>query len=1530
MSPMTVRWKPLIVMSGLFLVVGVLGLIAYAVIPSDPGNLAGQARAEWKTRKKYDRALIQYRRALQKDGRNPELHEQMAQMFAEWAEQAPAKRNELRAQRLHSLTEAAKYGKQRVAPRRMLLADALQHEDMAEAARWAKELVALEPKDADAHYVLAAEALAAQPAEVAEARRHLAALEPKEPGRPRTAWAKAALARETGDDATLAQVLDASRNLVPSDRDEPVDRMARIRLGLLDARRTTDPQALAARVKAARAEAERLAADPEPAPNRITQLGRLLDQFQGYLGGLPADPKGRVAALKDELEGVSEAIYRKAIDKAAAPDPRAYYAYAEHLLIREHRARCLDVVSQGLALKVMSHATWMGVAMSLREVGIKAALLDPKDPERYRKAEPLIKDLIAAPDLAYQGAGHLFQGVIDLERSGLADPPSPKAGSSEPRAPDAKLQASALTHLKAAATDLPRVATAQALYGVALMLSREPALGRQYLQNARRLGNLEPRYQVWAAWSMIQAGYPEEAEPIVAKLLDLAGQGQLRPMEPMLHMLQGEIYQARRTPDDLRKARAEYQKTVVAGQVASPALQLRMAQIDLQLGDRESGARRIAEVQAARGGPAAETLAVLVLRDQNKPEEARKLLAGARRRYPDSDELVGLEATMLVQQDKAEAADRLLADFLAKHPDHLDVRLARARLLASSPLNRPDDARALLNEVADGDNSAPLVQLTLLELQRRDVAAASRAIARIRARWKEAAAADLLDAQLALVQENPRAAAGYLDEALRKDPTNKVALFWKAQLDERAGASAEAAQILESIAKDNPTKEVAGGLSLAQAAQWALASMALENQDLDGAIARLQGLLKGDVSAGADRQLRWQLAVAQATKGQWAEAKAAVEALLKDPNTTAAERVQAANFFRMHDELAAANAQLDMVLRDQPGHPQAVASRALILANAGKPAEAVGAIRRGLAAGAQPPALYMMLAATENLAPPASTGLTRTLAALDLGLKAHPDSVELVRAKYLALKMAKDPGALAFVEQKAQGDTKGPLRRLLIDTYRDEGELAKAETVARELLKEAPRDSRLAATLLSLVAAQAARASDRGDRETEARQNAEAQTLIRRFRTLFPADPAFPMAECELAARHGDLDRALALTRELDKLDRNSPAGPLMRARIDQARGRMAQMVEDYAEALARNPRRVDVRLSLARTNLLLGQVDEALRQADLVLEAKPGQPAALIVKARALSSQDGTPAQVSSRRDQAVRLLREGLAKEPKLPDLYHEIAKVERSRGHRAEAIAALKDGLKAVPTDDTGLAILAQVLTEPREPGRAVEPKDMQEAMALAESFGSDEKDKAGVFALALALGFHQSGQHDLALPWAEKAAAKLDRPVVHLTFGDILLAKAEATSEPSTARATFTRAVAEYDRVLKVQASSVEAVNNKAWILHRYLNNNAEALALAESLSRRADPETLPAEFLDTLGAIQEAMNKPRDAEATYAKGLRKAPDFAMLNYHMGKLIAADRDRAPKAVPYLEKAQAGRGTLPPSIATEVDTLLKTVSR
>src|SRR5262245_37708677 len=218
--------------------------------------------------------------------------------------------------------------------------------------------------------------------------------------------------------------------------------------------------------------------------------------------------------------------------------------------------------------------------------------------------------------------GHLFQGAIDLEQSGLVRPVAQAGEKAGPtRAPQAKQRASALGHLKQAAAQLPGVAEAQARYGVALVLTNEQALGRQYLQNALRQGDLDPQYQFWAAWTILQAGYPEEAEPIVESLYRQLDQGTIpHELAGTLHQIRGELYQGRRGPGDLERAAQEFEKASAPGalgQGRDSGVALRLAQIDVQLGRYDSALARINRLRSqGQGGAAAENLAVLIYEEQ--------------------------------------------------------------------------------------------------------------------------------------------------------------------------------------------------------------------------------------------------------------------------------------------------------------------------------------------------------------------------------------------------------------------------------------------------------------------------------------------------------------------------------------------------------------------------------------------------------------------------------------------------------------------------------------------------------------------------------------------------------------------------------------------------------------------------------------------------------------------------------------------------------------------------------------------------
>jgi tetratricopeptide (TPR) repeat protein len=575
--------------------------------------------------------------------------------------------------------------------------------------------------------------------------------------------------------------------------------------------------------------------------------------------------------------------------------------------------------------------------------------------------------------------------------------------------------------------------------------------------------------------------------------------------------------------------------------------------------------------------------------------------------------------------------------------------------------------------------------------------------------------------------------------------------------------------------------------------------------------------------------------------------------------------------------------------------------------------------------------VYLMLAALENVQKPQEAATARAIKALEDGLKTHAGDIELVAARYKLLKGSDPSTAISWLEAQATPQSAPAVRRLLAESYRDRGDFAKAELVVRELLqdqpKDQPRDPALVALLVRVLLSQAAVEAERGGATRERATDEKTLALVRQAKAEFPSEIAFPRAEWELAMRRRDFARALAITQEVDTIAPRSTLGPVLRAQVFASQGRVPEVAQSYAEASEREPRRLDLKLLLAQTQLTLGKTDECLRLASNVLEADKDQPGAVVLKARALIAFEGPASQVNVRRDEAAALLTDAIKADPKFREAYHTLADLEQRRGRRAEAVKTLEADLKADPDDVTGLALLAQALTAPRD-GKPAAAADLARAKALAEEQGG--RDAQGQKCLALAIGFQRAQQLEMSIPWARKAVERIQTPAVHQTCGDILLARAEQFGNSDQSRELFRQAIAEYDEVLKVQPTAVEAVNNKAWILHRYLNDNATALELVEALVKRIDPSTLPPEFLDTLGAIQETANRVKDAEDSYNAGLRKAPRHPFLNFHLGRLIAADSDRRSQALPYLQIAQATSDRLPPSMAAELKELIQSATR
>lgn len=1563
---MTVRWKPLMILSGLFVVVALVGVVAItvAMMPRSAQGILKLARSS-REAGRYEAAVIYYKQALQADPRNASIHEDFAGLYRDWARQAPEdKRAELRTNWLEQTTKAIEIDKSARAPRRDRLRDAMDLELTLDTIYWSKDLLSIAADDLDAHYVLAAEGLEERTPNIPEIKRHIEALEKANAPLIRRLWLRARLAERTNDEKALAAALDEARKSSPPASGEPdvVDRFARLRLAAVDTQRAADWQSLAGRVNRLREQVKALGKPEELPPGRIARLRAILEFTQRSLADrspkLPPEGQKSVAALADAIEVDIEAMFRQALADGRQPDLQTYLAYADHLRLRRQPERSLEVVNRALKTPQASQRGAIPHVLGLHLVAVDMILARADDNGRFDKAAPHVKALLDSSEPRYQALGHLLAGSIDLDRSGVArELAAAEEASSAAKAPTAnateaaasarggpsKLLTSALNHLKLAAAGLPDVAEAQAKYGVALVLTHEQDLGRQYLQNALRLhgtqpqGVLDTQYQLWAAWTILQAGYPEEAEPIVQAMLRQVEQGTLpRDMEGSLHLLQGEMYQARRGPEDLKRAAVEFDRARSAGQAVTPTVAIRLAQIDVQLGRYDSALARLEALRAqGKGGAAGEHLAVLTLEQMGRKPDARALLKQARDRYPKSGELAGLEAALMVKDRKPAEADAVLERFLREQPEDSGVAMMRAQILADD-LKAPDRAREVLEAVAGRtDSSAPLIQLAALELNAGRVDAAAAVVAKIRTRWKDSASVDVLEGQVALRRGKTADAIAHFNAALKKDPNNKIVQYWKARIDGRNGSVGEAARALEQIVRDRPVKEVDDGTTLLSAAQSALAGLSLQSRDFDEAIRRFEELKRSSRTGALSREDRWKLITAYVNKDQWPAAKREIAAILNDAKEPPSneERVRGASLYRQQGESAAAMAQLDYVLKVDPTNPSAVVTRAYILLQDRQPDQSAAVLRSAIgqaSADAKKPApavLYLMLAAVENERPPVADALARAIKVLEEGLAVHPREAELVKARSLALTAAgRGTDAIAFLEAKAKEDPKGPFRRMLVEKLRDAKQYERAESLLSALHQEFPDESNLAAALVQIVSLEAAEAAARGQDDRRRQLEDRAAGMIRKYRTEYPNEVSFLQAECDMAARRGDFTGALAATREIDKVAPSSTLGPLLRVRLYGLLDRAEEVAKAYGEAIdrERGARQADYRLLLGQLRLRMGDPDEAIRQSGLVLAADRRRIDAALLQSRALAESGATPSERELRRRDAVARLRAIIHDNPRYGDAYRGLADILMKAGDRAAALTVLQDDLKANPQDAAAAGLLVEWLASGSGKNADAASADLARARVAAREIAAG--DTKGAMILAVAGGFQRAQQFDEALPLARQAVAKLDSPAAHLALGDLLLSIAEKNATDGSARKTFTEAVAEYDRVLAAVPDSIEAVNNKAWILHTYLGKSREALDLVVALRDRAIPVTLPCEFFDTMGAIQEAVGKAAEAESSYTEGLKKDDRNAVLNFHFARLLAADRSRASKARMHLGKALAARDRLTPAMADEADGLMR----
>ena len=356
---MTVRWKPLMILSGLFLVVALVGVIAItaAMMPRSSQGILKVARAA-RDAGRFPDAEIYYKQALQVEPRNATIHEEFAGMYRDWMRQADAEKRAGPPRRAAPAPDPGRQVRQGGPGARgaTLLRDAMDQDLAFDSVYWAKELLNVAPDDLDAHYVLAAEGLEERSPNVPEVKRHLDVLEKGKAPAVRRLWIRARLAELAGDDAARAAALAEAQGAAgdgrgpgrrgrpvrpaPADgpggplRDpagrrlaEPVGRLLRAGQGAGQAR---GPAAGAGRPPADPARADPVVAD-------------------GPLGQAAARrPEGGHRAGRRHRGGPGAGLPAGAGRRPPARPPDVLSPTPIHLRLRGQPDRCLEVVDRAL------------------------------------------------------------------------------------------------------------------------------------------------------------------------------------------------------------------------------------------------------------------------------------------------------------------------------------------------------------------------------------------------------------------------------------------------------------------------------------------------------------------------------------------------------------------------------------------------------------------------------------------------------------------------------------------------------------------------------------------------------------------------------------------------------------------------------------------------------------------------------------------------------------------------------------------------------------------------------------------------------------------------------------------------------------------------------------------------------------------------------------------------------------------------------------------------------------------------------
>lgn len=463
-----------------------------------------------------------------------------------------------------------------------------------------------------------------------------------------------------------------------------------------------------------------------------------------------------------------------------------------------------------------------------------------------------------------------------------------------------------------------------------------------------------------------------------------------------------------------------------------------------------------------------------------------------------------------------------------------------------------------------------------------------------------------------------------------------------------------------------------------------------------------------------------------------------------------------------------------------------------------------------------------------------------------------------------------------------------------------------------------------------------------GDASTEARRNsmlvmtyvreqrpAEAVKVAAAYASSNPRDSAAHLLYGTALVAAGQHPEARAQYSEALKLDPENLAALLSLGGLDSLEGHYEAAASSYATVLKRDPRNAAAMTALGQLAVLQGDRAEAAKRFKQAIEAAPKSPTAYIALV-VLYGEDG-------KFDEAVSMAKQLAAASPDNPAALNALGAAELNAGHHGEALKPLQQAVNLapqVPLYRTNLA-RAQILGKdtkaaegnldavikagPSEVTAVVlraflksQEHDLPGAIGLAQMLQKQPATKAAGFTLEGDLYMANKSYREAAQAYQQGLKLQYDRPLVVKSFLALnesgtnapegvlrdWLAKHPGDAPTHLLLADYylkhtqnALAAGQYEQVLKMHPSNIDALNNLAWIYTE--QNNPKALALAERAYKLASESP---GIADTYAWALIAHDQPRTALPILLQAAKAAPKAPAIQYHLAVAQARTGDQA----------------------------------